>query len=227
MKIFHGTHEVHLHQQLQLDLEQAQKNNQEIFRLSAKNITLADLELALGEQDLFQNKKLVVLEHLHSLPKSARKQTLLTYLQTEQDNENVLLLEKKDLTTTQLKKFPQAKAQHFPTSSTLFKWLDCLGNKRVEKQALTYLAKAKESDGAGFCFAMLARQTRLLLQAKDGGELTGPPFVQTKLRNQAKQFSLPELLRLHQKLLENDYKNKTSGSPFSLEQQLDLLTLSL
>ncbi|NCN06287.1 MAG: hypothetical protein GW946_00395 [Candidatus Pacebacteria bacterium] len=226
MKIIHGSHEVHAHQALLLQLKQATTLGQVVKRLQAKTCSLADLELQLGEQDLFQKQKLIVLEQLHSLPKSARKTDLISYLQSHQDA-NVLLFEQKDLTASELKKFLQAESQHFPTSSTLFKWLDCLGNKHQQKQALEYLTQAKQTDGIGFCFAMLARQVRLLLQVKDGRVIAGPPFVQAKLKKQAGQFTLTALLQLHQQLLEIDYQSKTNTSVLNTEQQLDLLTLSL
>ncbi|PIR61253.1 MAG: hypothetical protein COU68_00305 [Candidatus Pacebacteria bacterium CG10_big_fil_rev_8_21_14_0_10_45_6] len=226
MKIIHGTHEVHIHEALAAELERAKADGEEIKRVSAKTCSLADLELLLGEQNLFLKQKLYIIDQLHSLPKSTKKADLIAYLQKHQDD-NLLLCERKDLTPTELKKFPQSVVAHFPTSSTLFKWLDCLGDEHTKKQALLYLIQAKESDGVGFCFAMLARQTRLLLQAKDGGQLFGPPYVQTKLRNQAKRFSLSQLLRLHRNLLQCDDQNKTGTTAVSLEQQLDLLTLSL
>lgn len=226
MKILHGTHEVHVHEALADELSRAKQHGEETVRVVAKKSTLAELELLLGEQNLFAQQKLVVIDQLHSLPKSARKTELIAYLSKQQER-NVILCERKDLTKTELKKFPEAQVQHFPTSSTLFKWLDCLGDERSKKQALDYLQQAKAGDGAGFCFAMLARQTRLLLQAKDGGVIAGPPFVQNKLKNQSQRFSLPQLLGLHQELLQFDYQSKTSSTAISLEQQLDLLTLSL
>ena len=226
MKILHGTHEVHAHQALVVELQQATAQGHDLERIQAKQCSQANLELLLGEQSLFLKRKLLIIEELHSLPRSANKQALIEYLQAHQDD-TIILWERKDLTASELKKFPRAQIVHFPMSSTLFTWLDCLGDKQVRQQALSHLAQAIKHDGAGFCFVMLARQTRLLLLAKDGGPVAGPPFVQAKLHKQAKRFLLNELLLLHQHLLEFDQQNKTSSTALTLEQQLDLFTLSL
>ncbi|MDA1079216.1 MAG: hypothetical protein O2840_00835 [bacterium] len=226
MKILHGSHSAHIHEALGGELAAAKARGEVIVRFAAKKGSLADLELLLGEQNLFAQPKLVVIDELHSLPKSTAKSELIEYLAKFQKN-SVILCEHKELTKTELNKFPEAQVSHFPTSSTLFKWLDCLGNSSATKQALLYLQQAKETDGAGFCFAMLTRQVRLLLQTKDGGTIAGPPFVQAKLKSQAHRFSLSQLLELHNQLLEYDDQSKRGATTFSLEQELDLLTLSL
>jgi DNA polymerase III delta subunit len=74
---------------------------------------------------------------------------------------------------------------------------------------------------------MLARQIRLLIQAKDGGAIAGPPFMVTKLKQQASGFSLAQLLTLHNQLVEIDYGIKTSTDAMTVRQQLDLLLLRL
>ena len=135
-------------------------------------------------------------------------------------------LGKRALTATMLNKFPGARAEEFKTSSSLFKWLDLLGTDNTQ-QKLKYLQEAISSDGEYFCFLMLLRQIRMLIQAKDSGKVAGAPFVVNKVKAQARNFSLEQLLQIHQRLYTIDARQKTSRSPLTLFQELDLITLAL
>jgi len=77
------------------------------------------------------------------------------------------------------------------------------------------------------CFVMLARQIRLLIKIKDGSIPPGPPFMIAKLKKQAQDFTLEKLLKIHDQLFMIDQAAKTSGSFFTLGQELDLLTVNL
>lgn len=199
--------------------------NFEINILPAKNLTPAALEEVLGESSLFGSDRVVVIEEAHSLVESTKKKTLLATLAAS--TENMILWEKRLLTATMLKKFPQAQIETFKASTVLFQWLDLLGVSKDRKRLLTDLHSIVKDESAFFCFTMIARQIRLLISALDDGKLTGAPFMISKLKKQASYFKLPQLLDLHFKLLEIDYKQKRSLSKLSLEQELDLLVLSI
>ena len=127
----------------------------------------------------------------------------------------LILWEKRQLTATMLKKFGNAQAEEFKLSSVMFKWLDGFGSKKGNQ------------DGAEFLFIMLGRQVRMLLSAKDDGQLKGAPFMIAKLKKQASAFSVDKLQQIHTKLVEIDVQQKTSNTRMTLQQQLDLLVMSL
>ena len=102
-----------------------------------------------------------------------------------------------------------------------------LGNKGNQTKKLNLLHSAVETDGEFFCFLMLIRQIRLLIEVKSGGKAKGAPFMVSKLNKQAANFSLDELLEIHKKLLETDIKQKTSASLIDIVTMLDLLTLKM
>ena len=77
------------------------------------------------------------------------------------------------------------------------------------------------------CFAMLARQIRLLLSVKDGVVPKLAPFAVAKLQKQARAFTLDQLLRTHTTLVDIDRQQKTSTTQLSLHAQLDLLMAEL
>jgi len=73
---------------------------------------------------------------------------------------------------------------------------------------------------------MMIRQIKLLIIAKDLGKKglgNMPSWQKEKLTSQAKFFTLEHLLEIYKKLLEIDFKQKTSRDVFSLSSRLDLL----
>lgn len=225
MFIFHGDNTINSRQALTDLLESLKEKGLRIERLAAKSLTPQELENALGGQSLFGTEHVVVIEDLHSLPESAKKKELIAQLQVT-DTE-VVLWEKRLLTKTMLNKFAKAKEQSYVVSNILFKWLDQLGTATNKKQLIEQMHAIFKKDSAQFCFTMLIRQVRLLISALDDGKISGAPFIVAKLKKQARSFSLDQLLQLHRKLLEIDYRQKRSASRLTLEQELDLLLLSL
>ncbi|HEX7018055.1 MAG TPA: hypothetical protein VF209_04080 [Patescibacteria group bacterium] len=230
MIILHGENTVQSRAELGKLLDQARQANKTVVRLEAKRLTLADLQEALHSESLFGDEKVIVIEELHSLPTSNRKKELIEALAAaDGDHSSSLILwEKRSLTATMLKKLGPAESKEFKLSKALFSWLDSLnGQKRNVSQQLKLFHDALKQEGEYLCFLMLIRQLRMMLQAMDGGVIKGPPFMISKLKNQAQSFSQTQLLSLHQQLLEIDYRQKTSQSSLDLAQELDLLLVNL
>lgn len=228
MTILHGDNTTQSRSKLVSLIHAAKDQNLRIERLESKKLTQAELESVLGSKSLFGQDKLVVIEELHSLPNSQRKKELINLLGTASHQDQIILWEKKLLTATMLKHFPQAQVLSFKASNHVFAWLDSLSGKKGTHQNHHQLfVQALESDGEVFCFLMLARQIRLLIQIKDSGQIKGPPFMISKLKKQASNFSLEQLLRIHRQLLEMDIAHKTSASHQTLAQDLDLLLFQL
>jgi len=224
LTIFHGDHIIKSRLALVAAIGEAQQQNIKIERVAAKDLSEASLEQLLGSQSLYGEERLVIIDELHSLPNSNKKSSFIKLV--SQSHTPVILWEKRALTKTMLNKFPSAKVKLFKTSNQLFPWLDGLGNHDVQDQ-LEKLQFLKQEEGVGFLSAMLARQIRLLIAAKDDGQVKGAPFMVSKLRRQAQRFEIHQLLLAHQRLLEIDYRQKTSRGPFTLDQELDLWLLSL
>ncbi|MFH2118254.1 MAG: hypothetical protein ABII10_00735 [Candidatus Paceibacterota bacterium] len=223
--ILHGENVIKSREKLVTLLEEAKQNGKEVERLTAKQLTPAMLETALQKTSLFGTEQMVIIEELHSLPRSAKKNQLIEIV--GKANVTVILWEKRDLTPTMLKKFPKAQVEQFKLTNTLFAWLDAFSPKTAKQKYFDLSQKAQSADGEHICFAMLARQIRLLLQIKDGTIPAGPPFVIAKLKRQAQDFSLDQLLNIHSQLFTIDLNAKTSGSFLSLGQELDLLGANL
>jgi DNA polymerase III delta subunit len=235
MLIIHGENTSKSRDKLAIILQEARAKNIETTRLPAKELSLALLEETFAATSLFGTDKIIVIEELHSLPKSGKKDQLIEMTSAqvshfEQDIAGLptlILWEKRQLTATMLKKFGNAQAEEFKLSSVMFKWLDGFGSKKDTSLQLKELHEVYNQDGAEFLFIMLGRQVRMLLSAKDDGQLKGAPFMIAKLKKQASAFSVEKLQQIHTKLVDIDVQQKTSNTRMTLQQQLDLLVMSL
>ncbi len=224
--ILHGENIIDSRNKLVELINDAKNKNKSIERLDAKKINPGILESKLVKQDLFGTEITIIIEELHSLPRSKQKNILVELI--AKSEVNVILWEKRKLTATMLKKFPQAKTIEFKLSNSLFNWLDSLsGNKKNKKQQITTLHQALKDEDPYLCLIMLARQTRMLIQVKESGTMAGSPWMVQKIKKQSQLFSLQQLLNIHRQLLNIDLHQKTSTNALNLDQELDLLLLNM
>lgn len=225
--ILHGEHHVKSRAMLNQILDQARNGQKTITHLEAKQLDQAALTQAVHGQSLFGEERVIVIEELHSLPKSKKRDALLELLLAVQaDTEiTVLLWEKKQLTATELKMLSSAKVHVFPLAKTMFTWLGTLsGNSSSEekRKMLRLLQTTAKVDGEHFCFAMLTRQVRLLMTAKASASGANPKVI-----SQAKTFTWKQLYTLHRQLVLIDEKSKNSSSALDMLSQLELLLATL
>ncbi|MBU0576784.1 hypothetical protein KJ707_01995 [Patescibacteria group bacterium] len=226
ISVLHGENTVSSRNKLVELITLAKDRNKTIERLDAKNLNLGLLESKLIKQDLFGTEIIVVIEDLHSLPRSKNRTSLIELVSKSQVD--VILWEKRTLTPAMRKKFPHADIFEFKLSSALFTWLDtlCGDGKNTKKQLLAF-HKTLATEDPHLCFMMFTRQVRMLIQIQDGGVINGPPWMKNKLRKQSQTFNLNQLLTIHSQLLAMDLKQKTSTNTLELDQELDLLIMSL
>lgn len=224
--ILHGEHHLQSRALLSQLIAAAKSAQRQVAHIEVKNLEVAGLVAQLQSQSLFNEPRTLVIEELHSLPKSKRKEALISTLKAVNQPElDVILWEKKQLTATELKQFPSAKAQVFVPTRSMFAWLNALTGDKSDaqkKKMIQLLHDAVESDGEQFCFAMLMRQVRLLMETKETGSSS-----QFKMVAQANSFSWPQLFMMHQKLLEIDLAQKTSATTCTITSQVELLLLAL
>jgi DNA polymerase III delta subunit len=224
LTIIHGENIIQSRDKLVQVINQAKQAQAKVIRLSAERLQVPELESKLVQTDLFGNKRLIVLEGLHSLRRSKRKKQLIQLVTNS--SVDVCLWEERKLTKNMLKKLEADQVFFYKLGSSVFKWLDKVGPK-AKQQQLRLLQTALKDNDPYMCFAMLARQVRLLILAKDGGKIPGPGFVQRKVKRQARQFSLKRLLRLHQRLHQIDQQLKTSSHYRQLSQLLEWWTVTI
>jgi hypothetical protein len=227
MVIIHGENTALSRKKLQELIDKYKQRGLSLNRLEAKKLTPAILQENLGSSSLFGDDKLTIIEELHSLPTSKKKKELIEIIsQASQSDSQIILYEKRKLTTTMVKKLGQSEVFEFKISNSLWELLDKLGSKDKKGTLLT-LRKAIEQNDEFFVYTMIIRQIRMLISAKDGGVLKGAPFMITKLKKQAGYFSLEKLLQTHYHLHKIDIKQKNSQLYLNLSQELDLLLFKI
>lgn len=122
----------------------------------------------------------------------------------------------------------------FHGQSDVFAMVDALG-RRDAKTALHFLEGLLQTESPQYAFAMIVRQVRLLLMAREASETGMPldralrvhPYVAQKVAAQARNFSLRDLERLMFHLLEVDRQVKTGQAdlPLALERLIAGLAL--
>ena len=120
-------------------------------------------------------------------------------------------------------------------TANIFDMVDAMAQGQARKAQKLYHRLLEESVPQEI-FAMVIRQFRLLIQArevinqggrqKDIASRTGQhPFVAGKIEAQARRFSMGELEDIYRRLLEIDYASKSSGMP--LNTSIDVLIYDL
>ncbi len=235
LTIIHGDNQVKSRKKLWELILQAQSKGFAVTLIEAKNLHLAQLETSLASTQLFNPKKLIVIHELHSLKRSKQKGNLIEFvahfcqkrIKQKKTSTQLILWEKRALTKTMAKKFPQAQIFEFKLANSLFKWLDSFSpNQNTKGKQLKLLQNAIQDNDEFACLAMLSRQIRLLIQAKEQAKIKAPPFVISKLKRQADQFTLNQLIKLHAQLLATDLALKTSTNQLELDQKLAWLVIN-
>jgi len=205
-------------------IDLAKNKGKEILRLEGKSLSITDLALALESESLFKSDRLVVIENLFGLAKSIQKDELLKYLARNLDKE-ILIWEEKDLSPTILKSYSNGfNFKKFKLPAFIFNFLDQLAPDKKNANLNNYHQCLTHGDSQ-MIFLMLVRQIRLLILAFEGEKFLSSlaPWQRSKIIKQSKKFSLEKLKKIYKKLLEIDFQQKTSITPFDLASTLDLL----
>lgn len=195
-------------------------------KLDAKKITEEALVQALDSKALFEEDRPIVIENLLTLPRSKQKQTLIDIVINAQDKQ-IFMWDKKSITPSIKKQFPKATIKEFKLTKTIFQFLDSL-RPNNQSNILRLLHQTISTDPAELVFYFLHRRVSQLIQAlSDPKELKGAPWQLGKVKSQANQFKLDQLLNLHKSLVNIDFQIKSGQSVTPLASQLDLLFLNL
>lgn len=224
--IIHGDNTVLSRKQLQTELEKHSLAGKKIRSLTSSDLTLAIITEALQSTSLFGDEAILVIERLFTMRAKNLRDQIFAILDT-QAGIDVILWEDRVASATSLKLFTTTKPTilSFKTSPVVFQAMDLLGNHKERSRLLKLLHAAYEQDSVEFVFSMIARQVRLLINVLEGETGAMKPYTLTKIRQQARFFSLEKLVQMHQQLLAIDMAQKQSASLLTLEQQLDLFAL--
>lgn len=123
---------------------------------------------------------------------------------------------------------------HGQLETSIFKLTDALGNKNAKEAIRVLHELVNRGEEVPMVFAMLARQTRLLLQILDtqrtvsspaqiAAKIKQHPYAVQSILPQCKNFSLDDLILLHENLLAIDRGLKTGEFKYSATEQKEYL----
>ena len=128
-----------------------------------------------------------------------------------------------ETTSRDLKAIKGILVKEFKPSQNIFKLLDSCypGNLKTFISTLNTVSESTEDI---FIFIMLTRHLRNILIIKMGDKIPKMMSWQiSKLSNQAKFWSLDNLINFYQGMHRIDVNSKTNGTPFTVKKSLDIL----
>lgn len=194
----------------------------EASKFNGKDLTVEVIESFTNPTSLFGEKKFLAIEGLLSGTKSKDKENIIKRIASLIQC-FIVVWENKEFTKFEQPKFGNSFVfKNFKLPSVLFEFMDKIAPGKT-KENLTMLHKTCESVDPAYLFLMLVRQIKLLILASDNEVSDIPSWQSGKLIRQAKLFEKEKLHGIYKNLLEIDYRQKTSGSPFEILGELDLL----
>lgn len=206
--IIHGEDIKKSNEFLQTKLAELKTTGAEITIFSPKEKDLTEIRQLFDSVDLFATNNVYVIQDFFSQKESNFKTKLKEIIKKNTDK-IIILYEQDSVNGQSLNSFKNATVHHFKAPDIIFKFTDALvpNNQRM---ILSLYQKALEQNLAiEYLVYMINRQLNLMIQAKNKpSEIKAAPFVKTKIQNQAKQFSMSDLISLHHQLylLDKNYK---------------------
>lgn len=212
-------------------LEEIEENKDaEIIKLEGIKVSKEEVVLACETRSMLNPQKILVFQNLFKGIISKERSDIIAYLLNIKDGIDLYFWEDRELEKLKINKYlSKIKSYKFQYPSSLFNFLDSIGAENRISLIRKFHELLRQID-AELIFYMIIRQWRNLITVKDVG-VTGmlpmPVWQAGKFARQANYFSLENLILNYRQLLAIDYKIKTSSTPYSLTQLLDIFLLSL
>ena len=212
MLIIHGEDIKRSYEFLQQNLASYRLQNVDIYSHNIADMDITSLRQEIGSDNLFSDKKVVVISGLLSSAKSKAKEEIAKML-SGQGHTEIILYETKEVTPTSLKLFQGSRNEVFKVNPIIFKLMDSL-RPGYQKAIFSLYNQVIESGmEPEYVFAMLIRQIRLLIQIKTNpNSVRLAPFAKRLFQTQAQYFDTDKLTELHHHLYKIEKKIKTGSS---------------
>ena len=227
MIILHGDNTLDSRQRLRELKEVFAKNSgTQVIEFKGNRLSLTQLIQATQGNSLFGFDRLVVIEKLFTGQTSQAKQKIIDFLKKE-GLKNLIVWEDKQIDGRKITSL-RAKVEVFRIKLSLFSFLDAF-QPQAQKEKTRLFHQTLNDSPVELVFFLLAKRVAQLIIAKDsqGKDLESiAPWQKKKILDQAKQFSLSQLLWLYRQLLLIESSQKTGKSKLGLDWQVDLLLSS-
>lgn len=195
---------------------QYQLKNYHIVELSPESI----IDLNDAALSLFENKKIYFCNFVYN--KLSKNKKLIKKLEEIDKNKNLTLLIFEEKSKYDLQHFKNFLIIEFKLSDNIFKLLDnFIPNNKTK--FLELMCKIIDKKNENIFFYLLTKRVRELLIVKSKGELkTKNTWYRKKIERQSQCWSLEKLIDSYQRLLNIEKAQKTSSSPYSIKESLDI-----
>ncbi|MBU0998335.1 hypothetical protein KJ570_02300 [Patescibacteria group bacterium] len=221
MKIYliHGEYSTKSYEKLKEYIAKAKEKNWKVINCGQE--TGFSLQETLSSTDLFNNKKVYILDSPSKLPK---KDIDWININSKGLKGILLLYSNSKIKATIINKFKSIdKKQEFSLPKNIFSFLESFYPKN-SVSCINLLHQLLIKEKIEFIFYFLSRHVRDLYWVKTfPSNIPYPSWRVEKLEKQASRFSLPQLKNVINSLSEIDIKSKTSKS--KLIDLLDLLII--
>lgn len=196
-----------------------ESKGKEIRRIDGKNTDAGELTQAIEASSLFGGDLVVVFERLFGSLGKKQKLAVQYAAILSKATSDVILLEEKELSPTALAALGSgAKVELFKTPRIIFEFLDGL-RPGSAKTSLALYGKLVKTEAPELVFSMIVKRVRQMVMLKDKVTAEGLQGWQVgRLTNQAGNFTMEQLLKMHKNLLDIEFSLKTGASPFTLTQ---------
>lgn len=213
-----------------IKLNEVLEGKTKVTKINFEKATLEEIIQAFESQDLFDQKKTIVLENIKN--NSLFDKTLDRLLSFKNSSlVDIVLWADEALDAKFVAKLKDIQAYPFLLPKFLFPFLDTLlpsqGKKSVE-----LLAKVREGMADELIFFMIVKRIRtlLLLKAGNSTDFDETSRMQSwqlsKMSGQLNAWDEKKLITFYRKLFDLETGMKTSTLPLPLGQHLDILLLS-
>lgn len=207
-----------------------QKAQNPIF-LSAENINLFDLMQVLDGGGFFEETKQIFIENLFSLKKKNDKEKILDLLLREENENEIIFFENKEITLTSLRIFKNALVKKFDIPKIIFSFLDLIGIDKTKSVQIFH--EILKTDEAEYVFFMIIRHFRIMLALSNNCEnqIDELKRIQSWQKNkyltQLKKIGLEKVKNFYSDLFQTDLKQKTGQNALPLNKTIDILLLKI
>lgn len=206
-------------------LQISREQGREIVSLDLTANSEKEISEALGVMSMFGAQRIFRISGVEKQRSSKKLQDYLTALSATPDD--VIITIPGKMTPAKKKAFSKEwKLESYDLPAVLFTFLESIGVKPLA-QVLGLYEQALTSGSEWGLHAMVARQFRLLLAAKTGTPIAGPPFMAAKLQSQAKKFTPEQLAGVLEQLFQLEKSIKSGQTKRNWSELFDILLLKL
>lgn len=204
----------------------AVQTGQKKHDLDLRKISPEELSQKLGEQSLFGDPKLWVVQGWQSLRSPKQADAILDEL-TNHTDPVILVIADKISPAKKKKLLSPWKIETFNPPATVFTFTEAIGLQPLAKLWPLYL-QALEGGGEWGVHALTARQAWMILQYQAGEpSVSANPWMAKKLAGQAKAISRDKLLTFLQDLYELEFGIKSGKNKLPWREQFDVALAKL